>query len=138
MVVARLTNWVSNAETLRDRATLASIWTVGGFGMQKVLQLGSNLILTRLLFPEAFGLMTLANVILIGIQMFSDVGIKPAIVQSEHGEKEDYLNTAWTVQIIPWLYRLGCVLPHRLSSIAHLRSADPIWPDLCFGFDCGD
>lgn len=119
MVVARLTNWVSNAETLRHRATLASMWTVGGFGMQKVLQLGSNLILTRLLFPEAFGLMTLANVILIGIQMFSDVGIKPAIVQSEHGEKEDYLNTAWTVQIIRGFIVWGvcCLIAYPASLI---------------------
>ncbi|RYF38320.1 MAG: polysaccharide biosynthesis protein, partial [Cytophagaceae bacterium] len=78
----------------------ASMWAVVGFGMQRAMQLASNLILTRLLYPEAFGLMTLANVILIGLQMFSDVGIKPAIVQSEHGDTEKYLNTAWTVQII--------------------------------------
>ncbi|WP_242139331.1 MULTISPECIES: oligosaccharide flippase family protein [unclassified Sphingomonas] len=100
MVVARLTNWASNAQSLRQRATLASVWAVGGFGLQRVLQLASNLVLTRLLFPEAFGLMTLANVILIGIAMFSDIGIKPAIVQSEEGGSESYLNTAWTVQVI--------------------------------------
>ena len=100
MVVARFTRLVSNAETLRQRATLASMWAVAGFGTQRVMQLASNLVLTRLLFPEAFGLMTLANVILIGLQMFSDVGIKPAIVQSEDGAKESYLNTAWTVQVI--------------------------------------
>ncbi|MET4663984.1 O-antigen/teichoic acid export membrane protein [Sphingomonas sp. PvP056] len=100
MVMKRLTVFFSSADTLRQRATLASMWAVAGFGMQRVMQLASNLVLTRLLFPEAFGLMTLANVILIGLQMFSDVGIKPAIVQSEHGAKEHYLNTAWTVQVI--------------------------------------
>lgn len=100
MVLKRLTALVSNADTLRQRATLASMWAVAGFGMQRVMQLASNLVLTRLLFPEAFGLMTLANVILIGLQMFSDIGIKPAIVQSEHGAKETYLNTAWTLQVI--------------------------------------
>lgn len=100
MVMKRLTALLSNADTLRQRATLASVWAVAGFGMQRVMQLASNLILTRLLFPEAFGLMTLANVILIGLAMFSDVGIKPAIVQSEDGAKDEYLNTAWTVQVI--------------------------------------
>lgn len=119
MVVARFKNWISNAETLRHRATLASMWTVGGFGIQKMLQLVSNLVLTRLLFPEAFGLMTLANVILIGISMFSDVGIKPAIVQSDHGEKEDYLNTAWTVQVIRGFVVWGvcCLIAYPASLV---------------------
>lgn len=100
MILTRLTSLVSNAETLRQRATIASAWAVAGFGTQRVMQLASNVILTRLLFPEAFGLMTLANVIMIGIGMFSDVGLKPAIVQSADGATEDFLNTAWTVQVI--------------------------------------
>jgi hypothetical protein len=37
---------------------------------------GRNLILTRLLFPEAFGLMALVQVFVVGLQMFSDIGIQ--------------------------------------------------------------
>ncbi|MFG0298526.1 MAG: polysaccharide biosynthesis protein, partial [Phycisphaerales bacterium JB047] len=47
---------------LRARALRGSGWTLGGFGASQVLRLVSNLILTRLLFPEAFGLMSLATV----------------------------------------------------------------------------
>ena len=85
--------------TIRVRVLSASLWTAGGFAAQKAFQLGSNLVLTRLLFPEAFGLMALANVVLIAIGMFSDIGIKPAIIQSPRGEEEAFLNTAWTIQV---------------------------------------
>lgn len=87
-------------EGLKALALKGSIWTLGGFGGQKFLQLASNLILTRLLFPEAFGLMSLVNVVIAGLGMFSDVGIMPAIVQDKRGEDRTYLNTAWTIQII--------------------------------------
>jgi hypothetical protein len=52
-----------------------SMLTVISFGGQNALRLGSNLILTRLLFPEAFGLMALVQVFMTGLQMFSDLGI---------------------------------------------------------------
>jgi O-antigen/teichoic acid export membrane protein len=32
--------------------------------------------------------------------MFSDVGVGPAIMQSKRGDDRDFLNTAWTIQII--------------------------------------
>ena len=119
MIFARLTSLVSNAETLRQRATIASAWAVAGFGTQRVMQLASNIILTRLLFPEAFGLMTLANVIMIGLGMFSDVGIKPAIVQSADGATENFLNTAWTVQVIRGaiLWGVCCLLAWPVALI---------------------
>ena len=91
---------VTTATSLRQRAISASFWTAGGFGAQRLVQFISNLVLTRLLFPEAFGIMALANVILVGLAMFSDVGIKPAIIQNDRGEDPAFLNTAWSIQIL--------------------------------------
>lgn len=66
---------------------------------QNILRLGSNLILTRILFPEAFGLMALVTVVLSGAAMFSDLGINNSILQHKRGHDPVFLNTAWTVQI---------------------------------------
>jgi len=85
---------------LKALALKGSAWTIAGFGTQKVLQLGSNLILTRLLFPEAFGIMALVSVFMVALAMFSELGIKPAIIQNERGEELAFLNTAWTLQVI--------------------------------------
>ena len=86
--------------SLRSRAVHSGAWIGGGFALQKALQFGSNLILTRLLFPEAFGLMALATVFLVGLAMFSDVGIKPAIIRHTQEDDLAFLNTAWTFQVI--------------------------------------
>ncbi|MAM40791.1 MAG: polysaccharide biosynthesis protein, partial [Erythrobacter sp.] len=66
---------------------------------QQLIRLGSNLILTRLLFPEAFGLMALVQTFMAGLAMFSDIGIGPSIIQNRRGEDPDFLNTAWTIQV---------------------------------------
>jgi O-antigen/teichoic acid export membrane protein len=65
-----------------------------------VIRLGSNLILTRLLFPEAFGLMALVVVVLAAAVMFSDLGIRGSVIQHPRGLEPAFLDTAWTFQIV--------------------------------------
>jgi len=77
----------------------ASSWAAAGTVANQVIRLGSNLILTRLLFPDAFGLMAIVTAVTIGLEMFSDVGIAASIIQHER-EDEDFLNTAWTIQVV--------------------------------------
>lgn len=74
--------------------------TAIAFVLAQVLRLASNLILTRLLAPEAFGLMALVSMVLIGLALFSDMGIGPSIAQHKRGDDPDYLNTAWTIGVI--------------------------------------
>lgn len=72
--------------------------TLVGYAASQLVRLVGNLILWRLLHPEAFGLMAIVNVFLQGLHMFSDVGIGPSIIQNKRGDEPDYLNTAWTIQ----------------------------------------
>ena len=66
--------------SLFARALRGGALTAGSYAFTQALRLASNLILTRLLFPEAFGLMALVSVVLVGLAMFSDVGIGPAAI----------------------------------------------------------
>ncbi len=75
------------------------------YGGSQVIRLGSNLILTRLLFPEAFGLTASVGVVLQGLAMLSDMGITQAIVVSERGDESRFLNTAFTLQVVRGLAR---------------------------------
>lgn len=86
--------------TLKQRAVRSGSWVIFGHLGSQALRLGSNLILTRLLVPEMFGVMAIVTVIMAGLAMFSDVGLLQNIVQSKRGEERAYLNTAWTIQII--------------------------------------
>lgn len=110
--------------SLRSRAAHSGAWIGVGFGIQKVLQLGSNLILTRLLFPEAFGLMALATVFLVGLAMFSDIGLKPAVIRDPRGDDPDFLNTAWTIQVVRGL--LLCVIGAAIAYPLALIYEQPI------------
>jgi O-antigen/teichoic acid export membrane protein len=86
--------------SLKRRLMTSAAWTVVGWVTMQVVRYGSTLILTRLLFPEAFGLMTLVYVFVTGLHLFSDVGIGPSIVHNKRGDDPDFYNTAWTVQIV--------------------------------------
>ncbi|SMY06888.1 oligosaccharide flippase family protein [Flavimaricola marinus] len=103
--------------SLTQRVLRSSAFTSGGFVMAQVIRLASNLILTRLLFPEAFGLMAMVSVFMMGLVMFSDVGVGPAIMQSKRGDEDDFLDTAWTIQIIRGfaLFIVACILTWPMS-----------------------
>jgi O-antigen/teichoic acid export membrane protein len=65
-----------------------------------LLRLVSNVILARLLFPAVFGQMALVYTFVTGLQLFSDVGTGPAIIQSPRGDDPRFLRTAWTITLI--------------------------------------
>ncbi|WP_298845089.1 oligosaccharide flippase family protein [uncultured Roseobacter sp.] len=85
---------------LRSKVLRGSALTTIGFGTQSVLRLGSSLLLTRLLAPEVFGLLSLAMVVLAGLTLLSDIGTRDAVIRSKRGEDEAFLQTAWTIQVL--------------------------------------
>ena len=85
---------------MTSRAMRGSLWTIAGFGGGQVLRLGSNLILTRLLAPNAFGLMALINVFIICLEMLSDIGVHAAIIHNKRGDDPEFLRTACTIGVI--------------------------------------
>ncbi|WP_417626644.1 oligosaccharide flippase family protein [Pararhodobacter aggregans] len=98
--------------SLTNRIMRSSMFTIMGFGLQQAIRFGSNLVLARLLFPEAFGTMALVTVLLVGLTMLSDLGIQPAIQSSKRGDDPAFLNTAWTLNMIRAgiLFAAACAL----------------------------
>ena len=87
-------------KSLASRALGSGAWSMANFGLGQAMRLASNLILTRILSPEDFGLMTLVTSFLIGLTMFSDMGFGPSIMQSKRGDDPAFLDTIWTLKII--------------------------------------
>lgn len=69
------------------------------FCAQGVIKLGSSLVLTRVLTPDAYGLIAIIMSITLILVMLSDVGFSLAIVRSPKGDEQSFLNTAWTIRI---------------------------------------
>ena len=87
-------------ESLKKKTVFASIWSIAGFGAQNVLRLLANLLLTRLLVPEMFGTMAIVQVFIVGLALFSDIGIGPSLIQNTRRDDPYFYNTAWTIQVI--------------------------------------
>ncbi len=69
------------------------------FTMQAFIKLCSSLILTRILRPEAYGVITIVMSIVFVVEMVADLGVTVFIVRDKNGETPSYLNTAWTLRL---------------------------------------
>ena len=119
---------MNHPQTSRRRSALSarvfhgSILTILGFGATQVLRLGSNLILTRLLMPEAFGLMSLITVMIVGLKLFSDIGIGQSILRSPRGDDPVFLDTAWSLDLVRGfaLWLIACLLAWPMAQFYQL------------------
>ncbi len=105
----------SGRGALEKKALKATLWTVVDYGSGQGLRVVNSLVLTRLLFPDAFGLMTLVSTMIVGVTLLSDIGLAPSVIQSRRGDEPGFLNTAWTLQAIRgsllWLAALVMAWP---------------------------
>ncbi len=96
--------------SLRQRTLNATIWSVTELAANNVVRLASNLILTRILLPEAFGAAAIVTTIQVGLVLVTDISIHRSIVQSTSGEDPRFLRVSWVVQAVRGLMLTGCVL----------------------------
>lgn len=85
--------------SLRKRALHAGAWTVGAHAFETASRLISNLFMTHLLFPEAFGVVAAAIALITGLTLVSDFGVHTVIIQSPRGDHEGFLRSAWVFQL---------------------------------------
>ena len=85
--------------TLRQRLLGAARWTLLGHFAAQLLRLGSNLILTRLLAPDLFGVMSVGYTVFTGLAMISDFGLSAVVARSRRGDEPTFLNVVWVAQI---------------------------------------
>jgi len=117
--------------SLKQRVFSAGLWSVVSFSLNMILRFGSSMLMTRLLKPEMFGVMAIATTIMVGLAMFSDVGLKQNVVQSSRGSESSYLNTAWSVQIVRgfvlWIFALLVSLGIFLANRNGYVTADSVY-----------
>lgn len=88
------------SQTLAQRLARGAGVSVLSYAATQIIRLGGNLITTRLLVPELFGVMALAATLLTGMEMLSDLGIRQSVVRSKDERNDEFLGTAWTLQIV--------------------------------------
>lgn len=129
---SRLGGVLGEPGSLRRRAISAASWRFGGYGTSQVLRLASNLIMTRLLVPEDFGLMAIIFAVHIGLVMMSDVGLKQSVIRFDEGDQPDFLRTVWTMQVLQFVglsLLLGAVALALEVAGEALRDGDTVFAD---------
>ncbi len=119
----------------------AGVWVLGGHACSQIIRLGSNLIMTRLLIPEMFGIMAVANVLLTGIALFSDLGLRQNVIQSKRGDDPVFLNTVWTVQIVRgiliWLVAFSIAVGLHTLVATHMALQGTVYSEPVLPFIVG-
>lgn len=85
---------------LRQRIARAAGITVVGQAVAMSLRLGGNLLIARMLAPDAFGLMGVVIVLQVALTMLSDLGVQRSLVQSQRGSEPAFYDTCWSVLLL--------------------------------------
>ena len=72
--------------------------TTASFAAQAGIRLVSSLVLTRILRPQAYGIITILISVLFVVANIVDTNVVLFIVRDKNGEEPRYLNTAWTLR----------------------------------------
>lgn len=107
--------------SFRTRVLGAGGWILVGHFFSLALRFVGTLILSRVFYPEIFGLLAVIAAVQMIITLLTDIGLKQAIVQSKHGGEQSFLNTAWSVQVLRGgaIWGAGLVISGALEFAQH-------------------
>ena len=97
---SNLNNVINPGSSLKWKTIQSSIVVIGGDALQNITRLAGNLIMTRLLYPEAFGLMMIVALVQTALGMLSDAGVRDAFIVKSRGREVAFVNTAWVIMIV--------------------------------------
>jgi PST family polysaccharide transporter len=115
---------MSEGSTIGGRTIAAGRWHLASAAVQGVLQLGTGVVLARLLPPSDFGQVALATVIIGFATVIGDLGLGPAVIQ-RRALTERHLRVAFTVSIL-WGSALAILLLATAPFWAHLLLNPPL------------
>jgi len=90
------------AKSLASKVVIGFKWSAFGVFSGRGLQFIGDIILSRILVPEDFGLMAIALAVLAFSEMLTETGFSSALIQKQKNVNS-LLNTAWTMEVIKGL-----------------------------------
>lgn len=120
---------------LEKKAARGTLFLIVFLGVSLALRTVSSVVLARLFSPEYFGLMTLLTTVLVGLSLFSHLGLQDSVIQNPRGDEPVFLNTAWTLQVVRgtalWLITVLVAWP--VARFYHEPRMIALFPILGFG-----
>lgn len=94
MIKARLEKLLSSGG-LKEKVFRGGAWLGAGSFVEQALRFGRNMLLARMLAPEAFGTMAIVLSATTLIQVMAEVGAREALIQSPRGTERNYMGAAF-------------------------------------------
>ena len=120
---------------LEKQAIKGTVYIIAFYGISLALRMVSSVVLARLFSPEFFGVMTLLTTVLVGLNLFSHIGLGDSVIQSPRGDEPVFLNTAWTLLVLRGggLWVMTVLLAWPVARFYHEPRMFALFPVLGFG-----
>jgi len=120
---------------LEKLALKGTVYVIGYYGLSTALRMVSSVVLARLFSPEFFGLMTLLTTMLVGLNLFSHIGLGDCVIQSPRGDEPLFLNTTWTLLVLRGggIWVMTILLAWPIGRFYHESRMIALFPVLGFG-----
>jgi O-antigen/teichoic acid export membrane protein len=120
---------------LEKQAVKGTVYVVVYYFISLSLRMASSVILARIFSPEYFGIMTLLTTVLVGLSLFSHIGLADSVIQNPRGDEPLFLNTAWTLQVLrgAGLWLMTIVVAWPVAQFYHEPRIVWLLPVLGFG-----
>jgi O-antigen/teichoic acid export membrane protein len=126
----------SNRRKLELKAIDGTIFVGLTTAGSMALRLLNSLVFAYLFLPAYFGLLSLATAIIVGLYLFSHLGLQDNVIQNPRGDEPSFVNTAWTIEYIRgYVIAIGCwILAWPISRFYHQPLLLPVL--IALGFMC--
>ncbi len=126
----------SEPQGLKRQAVRGTLYVIAYYVISLSLRTASSVVLARLFSPEYFGVMTLLTTVLVGLSLFSHIGLADSIIQNPRGDEPLFLNTAWSLQVLrgAGLWLMTIVVAWPVARFYHEPRMILLLPAL--GFSC--
>jgi lipopolysaccharide exporter len=91
---------IKDRKSLLGKGVRGGAWLMSGSAAEQAFRFGRNLLLARLLAPEAFGLMAIILSCCSLAQVLTAIGVREAVIQSPFGAERTYLNGVWWLSAV--------------------------------------
>ncbi len=86
---------IITADGLKGSVYRGGAWLGAGSFVEQLIRFARNMLLTRLLAPQAFGTMAIVLSAATLISILAEVGVRDALIQNPRGSEDKYAGAAW-------------------------------------------
>lgn len=96
---SKINNFIK-ADNRTSRVAKSGILVAFGGASDRIIRFLRNIILTRILAPEIFGVIAIILSVQFFFETLTNIGVKQAIIQNPHSEERAFQNGAWWLSVL--------------------------------------